>query len=53
MKKIMGLFISAIFILSLVACAANGTESPSTADNDTNQPSASSSNEAEESNTVA
>ena len=53
MKKIMGLFITVILILSLAACAANGTESSSTADNDTNQPSASSFNEAEESNTAS
>lgn len=53
MKKIMGLFIAAILILSLAACAASGTESSSTADNDTNQPFALSSNEAEESNTAS
>ena len=53
MKKIMGLFITVILILSLAACTANGTESSSTADNDTNQPSASSSNEAEKSNTAS
>lgn len=53
MKKIIGLFITMIFILSLAACATGGTGNSSTADNDTNQPSAPSSNGAEESDTAS
>lgn len=48
MKKIIGLIVAMILILSLVACAAGDTESSTTAANDTNPSSVSTSSESKE-----
>lgn len=48
MKKIIGLFMAMILVLSLVACAAGDTESSTTAANDTNPSSVSSPSESKE-----